>query len=85
MFSHRESRASAQGRDDLQLAREALDRLSPSRADDGYTWLKVGMVLHSIIDTPPPDWIAWRRQSDKFNEGECEKQWRSFKAERRGP
>jgi hypothetical protein len=75
----RDARAGWRDRDESDLARKALARLSLSRADDRDDWLKVGMACHSINDGLLPDWIAWSSQSDKFKEGECQKQWDAFK------
>jgi putative DNA primase/helicase len=81
MSDHKQSasRDGDRGRDDVELARQALSKLSLARADDRESWIKIGMALHSVNDALSADWVAWSRQSDKFKEGECEKQWRSFK------
>ncbi len=64
---------------DREVALLALDRLRPSRADDYQTWCEVGMALQSVGDDLLPEWIAWSRQSTKFDGEEvCETKWRSF-------
>ena len=69
-------------RDDVDLARDALQRLSPGRADNRDTWIRVGMALHAVSDSLLTDWVQWSRQSDKFVEGDCERQWKSFKLDK---
>jgi hypothetical protein len=57
-----------------------LSALSPCRADDYDNWLAVGMALHSVSDSLLADWDNWSRQSSKYQAGECEKKWKSFKS-----
>jgi hypothetical protein len=57
-----------------------LSALSPYRADDYNNWLAVGMALHSVSDSLLADWDNWSRQSSKYQAGECEKKWKSFKS-----
>lgn len=64
------------------LARQALTRLAPHRADDRDTWLRVGMALHSVSLDLLSDWDLWSRSSDKYDARECSKQWRSFKSDK---
>ncbi len=68
---------------DIQKAIETLDKLSPLRADDRSMWLQVGMALHSVDSSQEMlrRWDHWSRQSEKYKEGECARQWRSFKAD----
>ena len=68
---------------DRDRALEALGRLSSSRADDREDWLRVGMALQSVDPSGGMlgEWDAWSKQSDKYRSGECERQWRSFKAD----
>jgi len=66
-----------------EIALDHLGRLHPSHADDRDDWLRVGMALHSI--DPDDDgllvaWVEFSEQSESFSEGECEKQWGSFKS-----
>lgn len=53
-----------------------LDVIDP---DESYgTWTTVGMALkHEGL--PVSVWIDWSRRGAKFNEGECEKKWESFR------
>tara|TARA_Y100000389_G_scaffold164614_1_gene168427 strand:- start:25451 stop:27982 length:2532 start_codon:yes stop_codon:yes gene_type:complete len=56
-----------------------LSMLNPSRYDDELTWVQVGWCLHNIDKNYLHNWIQWSRQSDKFEEGVCEKKWKRFK------
>jgi len=66
-------------RSDIDWAQCYLAALSSYRADDYDQWLKVGMALHSVSDSLLGDWEAWSQQSSKYQEGDCERKWRSFK------
>lgn len=63
------------------VALRCLDALSPSRADDYETWLKVGMALHSVDSSVAmlDEWDRWSRQSPKYAEGDCADKWRGFR------
>jgi hypothetical protein len=63
---------------DREKALEALERLSPTRADDYEAWLEVGMALKAVDDGLHPEWLQWSQQSQKYKPGECEAKWRSF-------
>jgi hypothetical protein len=70
------------GRDDRELALEALAALSPARADDygsgGGGWLDVGMALHDVAEDLLGDWDQWSRKSDKYEAGVCAAKWKTF-------
>lgn len=68
--------------DERGLAQVCLHYLLSARAVDRDAWLHVGMALHSVSGDLLDDWIEFSRHSDKFKEGECERQWKGFK--RRG-
>jgi putative DNA primase/helicase len=65
------------GSDDEQRARDAIEYIP---ANDRETWLRMGMALHS---TGWPSgfaiWDDWAGRSDKYNERDQEKTWRSFR------
>lgn len=67
------------GRDEIALARRALERLSDSRADDRESWIHVGMALHSVSPELLADWDAWSKKSAKYKDGDCARAWRSFR------
>lgn len=62
----------------LDEAREYLETLNPSRADEYEEWVAVGMALHQIDDELLEDWISWSAQSDAFEDGCCEEKWATF-------
>jgi putative DNA primase/helicase len=63
--------------DDDQRIREALDHIN---ADDRDAWCQIGMALKDYYgDSGRPLWDAWSRRSDKFNERDQDKTWRSFR------
>lgn len=64
---------------DIERALSYLDALSPSRADDYYEWLQVGMALHSVDDSLLAEWDRWSQGSPKYKSGDCERKWNSFK------
>jgi hypothetical protein len=66
--------------EDAERARSYLDRIPSSLSDDYDEWVKVGMALHSVgDDTLLHDWIQWSAASGKFQAGECEHKWATFK------
>jgi predicted P-loop ATPase len=66
--------------EDAERARSYLDRIPCSLSDDYDEWVKVGMALHSVgDDTLLHDWIQWSAGSGKFQAGECEHKWATFK------
>jgi len=67
---------------DIDAARAALARLSPTRADDRESWVKVGMALHAVDTRLLPEWVAFSQHSEKFKPGECEKLWKGFKPDK---
>ena len=63
---------------DIKLAVEATWALPPEAADDYDIWITVGQALHSLDESLLDQWDEWSKQSDKYQEGECHKRWRSF-------
>lgn len=64
---------------------KVMDMLSTRRADDYTEWMNVGWTLFNIgqgCDKALNMWIEFSSKSEKFVEGECEKQWE--KMEMRG-
>lgn len=63
-----------------------VNELSTARADSREDWLRIGMAIHSVDDSAAglAIWESFSRQSEKNRPGECERQWRSFKAEKTG-
>jgi len=69
-------------RDDREQAIQAVALLSPARADNRESWVKVGMALHAVDPGLLPYWITFSQQSAKFKPGECEKLWKGFKPDK---
>lgn len=63
---------------DMQLALEAMWGMPPEATDDYDIWITVGQSLHSLDESLLDHWDEWSRQSDKYQEGECHRRWRSF-------
>lgn len=65
---------------ETDFAKSYLAALSPYRADDYHEWLTVGMALHSVgDDSLLAEWDRWSQQSAKYQPGDCEKKWKSFR------
>jgi hypothetical protein len=62
---------------DVALARSALDRLA-ALADDYDTWIEIGQALTQLGDDGLALWDEWSSLSSKYNEGDCERKWRTF-------
>ena len=65
----------------LETVKELVGLLSDERADSYQMWLELGFCLHnidpqgSLLET----WIQFSKRSDKFQEGNCERNWSKFK------
>ena len=62
-----------------------LNNLNEERATDYEEWIIVGAALHQIDDTLLTAWIDWSSQAPNFEEGICEKKWKSFQRQSGGP
>lgn len=65
--------------DDIELAKKLVAILDKQRADDYTSWLEVGMCLFNIDINLLDQWITFSKQSSKYKDGECEKNWSTFK------
>lgn len=61
-----------------------LNMLSFERCNNYNDWINVGLCLHNINDKYLLLWIDWSQQSDKYEEGLCEKNWSKFKKNKDG-
>jgi P4 family phage/plasmid primase-like protien len=61
-----------------------LDMINESRNNNYADWLSVGMCLHNINPKYLLLWEKWSQQSEKYEEGTCEKKWDSFKKDKNG-
>jgi hypothetical protein len=66
---------------DSDKARSLLQSINPSRLDDYDTWVKIGMAAHSVGDDSLLfDWEQLSQKNSKYQSGDCEKKWSSFKS-----
>lgn len=56
---------------------EILSHLTQFQVDDYDTWLKVGMALHDDGQSCSV-WDNWSKRSPKYQNGACEKHWKTF-------
>lgn len=62
----------------LAEANQFIGMMNSSRADDRYTWLRVGYCLWNICkgdDEGFNMWVEFSKQSEKFSEAECISLW----------
>ena len=66
--------------------REILNNLNKKRIDDYKDWIEIGQILKNSSDGNMllDEWIKWSSKSKKFEVGECEKKWKSFKKTKDG-
>ncbi len=55
-----------------------LWEINPRFADDYHTWISVGKTLYALNPDLLEAWINWSKQSNKFQEGTCDRKWESF-------
>ena len=63
---------------DIIKAKKLLSILSINRADNYLEWIDLGFCLHNIDYDLLYDWIEFSKNSSKYKEGECEKDWIKF-------
>jgi hypothetical protein len=64
---------------DVSKAAAALARLSTERRDEYTGWLHVGMALCELGAIGYELWRAWSASSPKYNVGECQAKWQTFR------
>lgn len=67
--------------DDIELL---VDMLSIDRCDCYNDWISIGMCLFNLDKTYLYIWRKWSKQSDKYENGQCESKWKSFKKSKDG-
>jgi P4 family phage/plasmid primase-like protien len=67
--------------DDIELL---IDMLSIDRCDCYNDWISIGMCLFNLDKTYLYIWRKWSKQSDKYEDGQCELKWKSFKKSKDG-
>jgi P4 family phage/plasmid primase-like protien len=61
-----------------------VNMLSHKRNDNYNDWVSVGMCLFNIDTKYLLIWIKLSQQSEKYNDGDCEEKWKSFKKSKDG-
>ena len=67
--------------DDLDFIKSIVKILNPKRAASYEDWMRLGWCLHNIDHRLLEDWVAFSKKSDKFVDGECEREWAFMKGE----
>jgi P4 family phage/plasmid primase-like protien len=65
--------------DQVTHVKTLLSFLSPRRAEEYHSWIRVGWCLHNIDDSFLPLWEEFSAQSPKYVAGECERLWYSMR------
>jgi len=63
----------------ISKAAAALARLRVERRDEYTGWLHVGMALKGLGAIGYELWRAWSESSPKYNVGDCERKWQTFR------
>jgi hypothetical protein len=58
--------------------------LSFKRCNNYTDWNNVGMCLHNIDNKYLLLWIKWSQVNNKYQEGECDNKWKTFKKDKNG-
>ena len=59
----------------IELIKKFIKILNPERAEHFDTWIRLGWCLRNIDYRLLEDWEEFSKNSDKYQEGECEKKW----------
>jgi hypothetical protein len=69
---------------DLDKALNCLDELDPRMASY-ESWLHAGIILKSV-GASVEDWEHWsKKDSERYNPGECKQLWDKFSSNRKNP
>ena len=60
---------------DIDFIKSIVAILNPARADNYEDWIRLGWCLHNIDYRLLETWVNFSKQSEKFVDGECEKEW----------
>jgi hypothetical protein len=61
--------------EDIDFVKKIINVLDVGRANNYDTWIRLGWCLKTIDDRLLDDWIEFSRNSEKYDEGVCEKLW----------
>ena len=60
---------------DIDFIKSIVAILNHKRADNYEDWIRLGWCLHNIDYRLLESWVNFSKNSDKFVDGECEKEW----------
>ena len=60
---------------DIEIIKKFITILNPDRSKFYDSWIKIGWCLRNIDYRLLEDWIEFSKNSDKYEDGECEKKW----------
>ena len=61
-----------------------IGTLSNNRCENYNDWISVGICLFNLNNKYLLIWIKWSQKSEKYNDGDCEEKWKSFKKDKNG-
>ena len=61
--------------EEIKFVKSIIKILSNNRGNDYNLWIRLGWCLHNIEYNLLESWIEFSKKSDKFVDGECEKEW----------
>jgi hypothetical protein len=67
--------------ENIQKAKDALDKLSDEFVSSYSNWINVGMSLYSLGNDGFVLWDNWSKNSDKYSASACLTKWTTFKPE----
>ena len=63
---------------DIDFIKSIVGILNPIRTDCYEDWIRLGWCLHNIDYRLLETWVNFSKRSEKFVDGECEKEWDSM-------
>ena len=72
------------GMSDVEIAKSLVALLSKQRAEHYQTWIELGFCLHNTHVSLLSVWDEFSRSSAKYEEGCCEKLWKSWEVRQDG-
>ena len=65
--------------DDIEHIKKLVKILNPARASTYHDWIRLGWCLRNIDSRLLEDWVEFSKQSNKYQQGECERLWDHMK------
>jgi P4 family phage/plasmid primase-like protien len=60
---------------DIEIIKKFVKILNINRSKSFESWIRVGWCLRNIDNRLLEDWIEFSKNSEKYEDGECEKKW----------